>query len=123
MFIHFTTAADAAAIVASGELRPSRTIVGTVYAVAVGGVSQPGVQRGGGHPDVWHSTGRQVAVLFDAEPPFSVFPEEVIWRRTTPLPIRDAVIVDAAEAVAALDGSLGVDDDGLHMMEARALFA
>lgn len=115
MFIHFTTAADAAAIVASGVLLPSRTIVGAVYAAPVGGVSVPGVQRGGGSLDVWHVSGRQAAVLFDvAVAPDTVFPEEAIWRRDSPLPLVAPVVVSAADAVAALDGSLPVDDDGVH---------
>lgn len=106
-FVHFSSTAGIEGIVASGELRPSSTIVDSVFAVAVGARSVPGVQHARG------GDGRRAAVLFSAAVlPAQWFPEEVIWRGSSPLPITplEVLTVDAADAL--LDGSLGVPDAG-----------
>lgn len=110
MFIHYTTEAHAARIVAAMVLGLSATIVDAVYAVAVGGVAVPTVQYGGGR-GVIGQKGRGVAVLFTAaEAPDTICPEEVIWHRDTPLTLTDAAIISADEADSLLDGSAGIVD-------------
>lgn len=117
MFVHFTTEADAAAIVASGVLFLSRVFSNTVFAAAVGGANVPGVQHkcrteDGDFLSFEDSPEcRSAAVLFttDADP-WAVFPEEVLWKRDTPLPLSDATVISAAEAEALLDGSAGITD-------------
>lgn len=105
-FIHFTTLTDAAAMVAAGIIGLSRTIAGAVYAAPVGGSLVPGVQ--------YAQAGREVAILFTAPyAPEVICPEEVIWHRTSPLPVTDAIIIDAADADALLDGSAGIPEDGI----------
>lgn len=108
MYLHFTTVEDAAAIVASGVLELSRTIVDAVYAAVVGGENVPGVQHSRAGYAV-PGAGRVAAVLFDVDVlPDEVWPEEVIWRRDRPLPLVDPVVVDVDVAIASLDGSLGL---------------
>lgn len=107
LFIHFTSAGDAAAILAAGVLQLSRTIVNAVYAAPVGGSNVPSVQ--------YAQAGAEVAILFSAPlAPDTVFPEEAIWHRDTPLPISEAIVVPAEEARLLLDGSAGIPDDGVH---------
>lgn len=108
-FVHFTSKAHAALIVESMTLLLSRTISNAVYAAAVGGKYVPGVQRGGGGIDAVNA--REVAVLFTANiAPDTVFVEEVIWHRDTPLTLVDAMVIDHDEAVALLDGSANLPD-------------
>jgi hypothetical protein len=111
LYIHFTTEADAQDIVESGVLHVSAMIVDTVYAVEVGGVDCPGVQYGGCNNDP--TEGRKAAVLFtcDIEPNLR-FCNETCWDRNTPLPIIDAMVIPVEDAVAALDGSLGLPEMG-----------
>jgi len=110
LYIHFTTVEDAAAMVASGIIGKSRTIEDAVYAVAVGGRSVEGVQYGGG-AGVIGAPGRQVAILFATnEIPDAIYCEEIIWHRDSDLPIHDAMIVPAEEAIAALDDSLAIPE-------------
>ena len=116
-FIHFTTAEGAAAIVASGVLELSRTIVHAVYAAVAGGANVPGVQysRDPEGSEYGDGSGAVVAVVFSTPlRPDSMFPEECIWHRTEPLPIVDAFIVDAETARESLDDSLGIPEDGWH---------
>lgn len=107
-YIHFTNAADAAQIVAGRQLGLSRTVVGNVYAVIAGATHVPGVQ---------HPQDRVVdaAVVFTTDvSPDSIFPEETIWRRTDPLPLRTAELHSATHAAALLDGTLPIPENGLH---------
>jgi hypothetical protein len=108
LFVHFTSRPAAEAILASGQLSLSNVVVNAVFAVAVGGVAVPGVQHD-------YTGRRNVAVLFATDSaPDTLFPEEVIWHRTKPLPIRDAVLISATEADALLTGAPGIPDDGVH---------
>jgi hypothetical protein len=110
IFVHFTTAADAEAMIAKGIIGMSRTIEDAVYAVAAGGASVEGVQYGGG-AGVIGAGGREVAIIFTTdEIPDSIHPEEIIWHRDTDLPFTEAMIVSVDEAIAALDGSLGIPE-------------
>ncbi|HUW00901.1 MAG TPA: hypothetical protein VMW08_00990 [Acidimicrobiales bacterium] len=112
IFVHFTTLEDAEAIASTKVLGLSRTIEDACYAVAAGGIAVEGVQYGGG-AGVIGAAGRQVAVIFTAaEAPDTIFPEEVIWHRATPLALAEAEVVTAAEAIALLDGSLNIPDNG-----------
>ena len=114
MFIHFTTASDAASIVAEMVLRLSATIVGAVYAVAEGGIFVEGVQYGGGQGVNDDNGGREVAVVFvAADAPDTIFPEEAIWHRATDLRLVEAIIVPVEEAIMLLDGSANIPDDGI----------
>lgn len=107
-YIHFTNAADAAQIVASRQLGLSRTIVGSVYATIAGATHVPGVQ----HP---RDRVVEAAVVFTTDvAPDSIFPEETIWRRTGPLPLRTAELHSVTDAVALLDGTLPIPERGLH---------
>lgn len=99
-YLHFTSEADAKAIVASGELWECSFVSG-VYAVAVGGELVPGVQA----TKLGRAKDRTFAVVFTTEEaPACVFPEEVIWR-TKSLKIQ-GFVVPAAEAQALLKVSL-----------------
>jgi hypothetical protein len=107
LYVHFTTAEDAEAIVATGEVRAGTRE--SAYAVAVGGSSVPGVQYGGGC-GVIGDEGRKAAVLFATDDmPDAIFPEEVLWRSGA-VRIKDALIIEVDEAIAALDGSAGIPD-------------
>lgn len=108
-FIHFTSRVDAEAMVAAGIIGLSRMIVDAVYAVAVGGESVPAIQHGGGAGINGATGGREVAILFTTNiAPDTIWADEVIWHRDTDLPITDALIIDAADAIAALDNSAGL---------------
>lgn len=110
LYVHFTTLADAEAMIADGIIGLSRSIEDAVYAVAVGGRSVPTVQYGGGS-GVIGDPGRQVAILFATdEIPDSIYCEEIIWHRDTDLPITEAMIVPAAEAIEALNDSLRIPE-------------
>jgi hypothetical protein len=108
VYLHFTTAARAAAISDSGHLNVSRTTGASVYAAAVGGRRVPQVQH-----DL--DGNRDTAVLFTtAVNPTSIFPEEAIWRRLEPLPITVVAVVSGRQADDLLDGSAAIPDGGLH---------
>lgn len=117
LFVHFTNATDADAIVESGVLLLSRTIEDAVYAAPVGGANVPGVQHacrndGGDFLTADNPASRGAAVLFAAEvDPDEVWPEEAIWNRTTPLRLIDAMVISTEEAEMLLDGSAGITDE------------
>jgi len=57
------------------------------------------------------SPGREVAIIFATdEIPDSIYCEEIIWHRDTNLPITEAMIVPAGEAIEALNDSLGIPE-------------
>jgi hypothetical protein len=108
MYVHYTDPVSAANIVATGELRTSLTIVDAVYAVVVGGRNLPAIQHD-------RTGSRSVAVVFDCDTePDTVFPEECIWHRNTPLPLRNTRTLAAADAERLLDDGAGIPADGVH---------
>lgn len=105
-YVHFTSPEDAKKIVESGFLWKSSYVNG-VYAVVAGGSFVPGVQ----HTKLGRTSNRSTAVVFETdELPDVAFPEEVIWHMDR-LPIRDAVIMPAAQASKLLDGSIPANSD------------
>lgn len=111
-FVHFTSERDAHRIATTGVLGLSSVICAAVYAVAVGGRDVPTVQQGASPTGFGRVAGERThAVLFHAdEMPDTAFVEEVIWHRTTPLKLRDAVVITRAEARELLDDSAGLPD-------------
>ena len=110
-YVHFTDATSANAIVASGELWLSATVTNAVFAAAVGGRSVPSVQYATRRVPAPMS--RSCAVLFrTADPPDRIFPEEVVWHRTNPLPVADTTLLTARAADEILDDTLGIPEDG-----------
>lgn len=106
-YVHFTSPEDAQKIVEAGFLWQSSIIQGAIYAVAQGGVFSPGVQR----TNLGRTKDRSVAVVFETKDlPDVAFPEEVIWHMDR-LPIYNAEIVPAEEAVKLLDGSVPTDEN------------
>jgi hypothetical protein len=105
-YIHFTSEADAHRIATSCELHCSSVIADAVYAVAAGGSDVPGTQQGT-HRGFGNVTGERThAIVFHTdEHPDTIWPEEVIWHRTTPLPIRNIQIVTRAAARTLLTGA------------------
>lgn len=113
VFVHFTTHEDAQRIAAERSLGTSLRHVDTVFAVAAGGEHVPGVQRG--TESDWGfgriRGARDWAVVFTTgSTPETCVPEEVIWHRAAALPLHDAEVVPADEAVSLLDGSAGIPD-------------
>lgn len=106
-YVHFTSAADASAIVAARRLYGSSFIAG-VYAVEEGAGFVPGVQHTAlGRPD-----DRSVAIVFTTPlRPDVRYTEEVIWR-TASIAIRPEAVEPAAVAVRRLNRRLPVDEDG-----------
>ena len=99
-YVHFTSKEDAEKIKSSGFLLPS-SIVGGIYAVAVGGYASPGVQQ----TNLGRASNRDVAVVFKTdELPDRAYPEEVIWHMGQ-LPIQVLDIISSEEAFKLLDNS------------------
>lgn len=104
-YIHFTDETDAKAIMDSGVLLPSSMIEGAIFAVAVGAPHMPGVQQ----TKMGRPKNRKVAILFSSNfLPDVAYPEEVMWHMDR-LPIKDAKVIPAEEAITMLNGSLPVD--------------
>lgn len=98
MYIHFTDLKGAEAIVASKTLKSCSYIM-NVYAVSIEyGYYIPGVQR----PWSGRPANRDYAVLFTTNYPVDIlYLEEAIWKRSE-LPLIEAVIVPADEAIKLL---------------------
>lgn len=112
-FVHFTSAEHADAIISSGSLTKSSTIVDSVYAVPVGGSYTPGVQRGVSESGFGAVKGlRTHAVVFRSpRSPEVIFPEECIWRDAEGIQIVEGEVWSAEEASELLDGSLELDEN------------
>ena len=106
LFVHFTDAVSAAAIVASGQLR--RGDFGSVYAAAEGGAYVPAVQQ----TRLGVAADRSSAVVFRTKTaPDLAFAEEIVWRAEQ-IEVIDAVVTTADEAAELLDGTAVVEEAG-----------
>ena len=108
LYIHFTSQADAEAIITTRRLYAS-SIVSGVYACEEGGKRVDGVQR----TKIGRTVDRNRAVIFRTGiRPDIRYVEEVIWHAPA-IELTEPRLVDASTAARLLDGSKAADDNGV----------
>ena len=110
-YVHLAHRSDAHRIAHTGELWPPPGVDNAVFAVAVGGVITPPARSAPGRAPA--PGPHPVAVLFTTSAaPDRVLPHEVVWNREQPLAVRTVALLEAPAAMALLDGSAGIPDEG-----------